>query len=86
MTEEEKTEREACFAAIRETVQRLSRLMDTAYQQYSQLVEQVVKDRITGSRRSSGSWTALWTSGMTRDSLLCTRPFAAMSMTNILLL
>lgn len=29
MTEEEKTEREACFAAIRETVQRLSRLMDT---------------------------------------------------------
>mgnify|MGYP000824885584 CR=1 FL=1 len=43
MTEEEKTEREACFAAIRETVQRLSRLMDTAYQQYSQLVEQVVK-------------------------------------------
>ena len=50
MTEEEKTEREACFAAIRETVQRLSRLMDTAYQQYSQLVEQVVKDRITGEQ------------------------------------
>lgn len=50
MTEEEKTEREACFAAIRETVQRLFRLMDTAYQQYSQLVEQVVKDRITGEQ------------------------------------
>ena len=86
MTEEEKTEREACFAAIRETVQRLSRLMDTAYQQYSQLVEQVVKDRITGEQEIERIMDGLWTSGMTRDSLLCTRPFAAMSMTNILLL
>ncbi len=86
MTEEEKTEREACFAAIRETVQRLSRLMDTAYQQYSRLVEQVLNDRITGEQEIERIMDGLMDFGMTRDSLLCTRPFAAMSMTNILLL
>lgn len=44
MTEEERPEakeQEACFAAIREIVQEISRLMDAAYQQYSRLVEQV---------------------------------------------
>ena len=37
MTEEERPEakeQEACFAAIREIVQEISRLMDAAYQQY----------------------------------------------------
>lgn len=50
MTEEERTEskeRKVCFAEIRETVREISRLMDNAYEQYSQLVEQVLKGRIT---------------------------------------
>ena len=50
MTEEERPEakeQEACFAAIREIVQEISRLMDAAYQQYSRLVEQVLNGRIT---------------------------------------
>lgn len=45
MTEEERPEakeQEACFTAIREIVQEISRLMDAAYQQYSRLVEQVL--------------------------------------------
>ena len=53
MTEEERPEakeREACFAAIREIVQDISRLMDAAYQQYSRLVEQVLNGRITEER------------------------------------
>ena len=39
MTEEERPEakeQEACFAAIREIVQEISRLMDAAYQQRSE--------------------------------------------------
>ena len=50
MTEEERPEakeQEACFAAIREIVQEIFRLMDAAYQQYSRLVEQVLNGRIT---------------------------------------
>ena len=53
MTEEERPEakeQEACFAAIREIVQEISRLMDAAYQQYSRLVEQVLNGRITEER------------------------------------
>ena len=53
MTEEERPEakeREACFAAIREIIQEISRLMDAAYQQYSRLVEQVLNGRITEER------------------------------------
>ena len=53
MTEEESQEtkeQEACFAAINEIVQEISRLMDTAYQQYSRLVEQVLSGRITEER------------------------------------
>ena len=53
MTEEERPEakeQEACFAAIREIVQEISRLMDNAYQQYSHLVEQVLSGRITEER------------------------------------
>ena len=49
MTEEERPEakeQEACFAAIREIVQEISRLMDAAYQQYSRLVEQVLNGSI----------------------------------------
>ena len=50
MTEEgsqKANELEACFAAIGEIVQEISRLTDTAYQQYSRLVEQVLSGRIT---------------------------------------
>ena len=53
MTEEERPEakeREAYFAAIREIVQDISRLMDAAYQQYSRLVEQVLNGSITEER------------------------------------
>ena len=53
MTEEERPEakeQETCFAAIREIVQEISRLMDAAYQQYSRLVEQVLNGRITEER------------------------------------
>lgn len=53
MTEEERPEakeQEACFAAIRESVQEISRLMDAAYRQYSRLVEQVLNGRITEER------------------------------------
>lgn len=53
MTEEERPEakeQEACFAAIREIVQEISRLMDAAYQQYSRLVEQVLNGSITEER------------------------------------
>lgn len=53
MTEEERPEakkQEACFAAIREIVQEIFRLMDAAYQQYSRLVEQVLNGRITEER------------------------------------
>ena len=53
MTEEgsqKANELEACFAAIGEIVQELSRLTDTAYQQYSRLVEQVLSGRITEER------------------------------------
>ena len=53
MTEEERPEakeQEACFAAIREIVQEISRLMDAAYQQYSRLVEQVLNGSITDER------------------------------------
>lgn len=53
MTEEERPEakeQEACFAEIREIVQEISHLMDTAYQQYSRLVEQVLSGRITEER------------------------------------
>ena len=53
MTEKESQkgkEPEACFAAISEIVQEISRLMDTAYQQYSRLVEQVLSGRITEER------------------------------------
>ena len=53
MTEEERPEakeQEACFAAIREIVQEISRLMDAAHQQYSRLVEQVLNGRITEER------------------------------------
>ena len=53
MTEEERPEakeQEACFAAIREIVQEISRLMYAAYQQYSRLVEQVLNGRITEER------------------------------------
>ena len=82
MTEEERPEakeQEACFAAIREIVQEISRLMDAAYQQYSRLVS-------PRSGRSSESWTGLWTSEMIRGSLNCTKPSAAMSITNTPLL
>lgn len=51
MTEEERPEakeQEACFAAIREIVQEISRLMDAAYQQYSRLVEQVLNGSSRG--------------------------------------
>ena len=53
MTEEERPEakeQEACFTAIREIVQEISRLMDAAYQQYSRLVEQVLNGSITEER------------------------------------
>ena len=53
MTEEgsqKDKEPEACFAAIGEIVQEISRLTDTAYQQYSRLVEQVLSGRITEER------------------------------------
>ena len=53
MTEEgsQKTnELEVCFAAIDEIIQEISRLTDTAYQQYSRLVEQVLSGRITEER------------------------------------
>ena len=53
MTEEERPEAKeqaACFAAIREIVQEIFRLMDAAYQQYSRLVEQVLNGRITEER------------------------------------
>ena len=53
MTEEERPEakeQEACFAAIREIVQKIFHLMDAAYQQYSRLVEQVLNGRITEER------------------------------------
>ena len=53
MTEEERPEakeQEACFAAICEIVQEISRLMDAAYQQYSRLVEQVLNGSITEER------------------------------------
>ena len=53
MTEEERPEakeQEACFAAIREIVQEISRLMDAAYQQYSRLVEQVLNGRLNEER------------------------------------
>ena len=91
MTEEERPEakeQEACFAAIREIVQEISRLMDAAYQQYSRLVEQVLNGRITEEREieRSESWTGLWTSEMIRGSLNCTKPSAAMSITNTPLL
>lgn len=53
MTEEgsqKANEPEACFAAIGEIVQEISLLTDTAYQQYSRLVEQVLSGRITEER------------------------------------
>ena len=56
MTEEERPEakeQEACFAAIREIVQEISRLMDAAYQQYSRLVEQVLWESTLPSSGSS---------------------------------
>ncbi len=89
MTEEERPEakeQEACFAAIRETVQRLSRLMDTAYQQYSQLVEQVVKDRITGEQEIERIMDGLMDFGDNPRLLELYKPSAAMSITNTPLL
>ena len=53
MTEEgsqKANELEVCFAAIDEIIQEISRLTDTAYQQYSRLVEQVLSGRITEER------------------------------------
>ena len=53
MTEEgsqKANELEVCFAAIDEIVQEISLLTDTAYQQYSRLVEQVLSGRITEER------------------------------------
>ena len=53
MTEEgsqKANELEVCFAAIGEIVQEISLLTDTAYQQYSRLVEQVLSGRITEER------------------------------------
>ena len=88
MTEEERPEakeQEACFTAIREIVQEISRLMDAAYQQYSRLVEQVLNGSITEEREIERIM-GLWTSEMIRGSLNCTKPYAAMSITNTPLL
>ena len=52
-----------CYAAIDEIIQEISRLTDTAYQQYSRLVEQVLSGRSPRSGRSSESWTGLWDFG-----------------------
>ena len=57
MTEEERPEakeQEACFAAIREIVQEISRLMDAAYQQYSRLVENPLPPCLLQIPRSCG--------------------------------
>ena len=79
MTEEERPEakeQEACFAAIREIVQEISRLMDAAYQQYSRLVEQVLNGSITEEREIE----------RIMDGLVDFGPYAAMSITNTPLL
>ena len=83
MTEEERPEakeQEACFAAIREIVQEISRLMDAAYQQYSRLVEQVLNGRITEEREIERIRTGLWTSEMS-EALELYKTLAAMSIT-----